>query len=153
MNIKVSYKLISTLQASKLPIRWHYHYCCVWSSMLKVLKVISLQYLYNISQKKLGSEFIFSLQMNIKVSYKLISTLRTSKLPIRWHYNYCCVWSSILKVLKVISLQYLYNISKKKLGREFIFLHGDEHQSFYKLRLFFLWKWQDMSKVPKIGSW
>ena len=73
----------------------------------------------------------------MKVSYKLISTLRASKVPIRWHCHYCCVWSSILKVLKVISLQYLYNISKKKLRREFIFLHADEHQSFYKLRLFF----------------
>ena len=153
MNIKVSYKLSSTLRESKLPIRWHYHYCSVWSNILKVLKVISLQYLCNISKKKLGREFIFSLQMNIKVSYRLISTLWASKMPTRWYYHYCWVWSSILKVLKVISLQYLYNISKKNLGREFIFLHADEHQSFYKSRLFFLWKWQDMSKVRKIGSW
>ena len=76
--------------------------------------------------------------MNIKVSYKLISTLRASKVPIRWHYHYCCVWSSILKVLKVISLQYLYNISKKEVRKGVHFLHADEHQSFYKLGLLFL---------------
>ena len=41
--------------------------------------------------------------------------------------------SSILKVLKVTSLQYLYNISKKKLGMESIFLHADKHLNFHKL--------------------
>ena len=46
--------------------------------------------------------------------------------------------SSILKVLKVTCLQYLYNISKKKLGMEFILLHADKHQGFYKLALPFL---------------
>ena len=40
---------------------------------------------------------------------------------------------------KVTSLQYLYYISKiKKLGMEFIFLHTDKHQSFYKFALTFL---------------
>ena len=68
INIKVSYKLISKLWASKMPTRWYYHYCWAWSSILKVLKVISLQYIYNISKKKLGREFIFCMQMNIKVS-------------------------------------------------------------------------------------
>ena len=67
--------------------------------------------------------------MNIKVFYKLISTLWASKIPTRWHCYYCWVWSSILKVLKVISLQYLYGVH---------FLHADEYQSFYKLGLLFL---------------
>ena len=40
--------------------------------------------------------------LGIKVSYK-------------WYYHRWWAWSSILKVLKVTSLQYLYNISKKKL--------------------------------------
>ena len=94
---------------------------------------MSLQYI-----KKEVREFIFSLQMNIKVSYRLISTLWASKMPTRWYYHYCWVWSSILKVLKVISLQYLYNISKKEVRKGVHFLHADEHQSFYKLRLLFL---------------
>ena len=76
--------------------------------------------------------------MNIKVSYRLISTLWASKMPTRWYYHYCWVWSSILKVLKVISLQYLYNISKKEVRKGVHFLHADEHQSFYKLGLLFL---------------
>ena len=76
--------------------------------------------------------------MNIKVSYRLISTLWASKMPTRWYYHYCWVWSSILKVLKVISLQYLYNISKKEVRKRVHFLHAGEHQSFYKLGLLFL---------------
>ena len=76
--------------------------------------IARLQCLYNILKKKLGREFIFSLQMNTKVSYKLIWTLWATKMPTRWYYHYCWVWWSILKVLKVISLQYLYNISKKE---------------------------------------
>ena len=108
------------------------------SNIPKVSKIARLQCLYNISKKKLGREFIFSLQMNIKVSYRLISTLWASKMPTRWYYHYCWVWSSILKVLKVISLQYLYNISKKEVRKGVHFLHADEHQSFYKLGLLFL---------------
>ena len=77
---------------------------------------MSLQYL----KKKLELKLTFCMQINIKVSYKLISTLWASKISTRW----CChYWwaSSILKVLKVASLQYLYNILKKTLGMEFIF--------------------------------
>ena len=35
---------------------------------VKILKVTSLQYLYNISKKKLGMEVIFDMQINVKVS-------------------------------------------------------------------------------------
>ena len=70
---KVSYKLIATFQS--FPQAWYYHYWWVWSNILKVLKVTSLQYLYNISKKKLGMEFIFCMQINIKTS--------TS-----WHYRF-----------------------------------------------------------------
>ena len=45
------------------------------SSILKVPKVKSLQYLYNISKKKLGIEFIFSMEINIRVSRS-------------WHYRF-----------------------------------------------------------------
>ena len=54
------------------------------------------------------------------------------KFPTRWYYHYWLALWSIHKVLKVISLQYLYNILKQKLGKEFIFLHPEKHQSFYQ---------------------
>ena len=40
--------------------------------------------------------------------------------------------------LPALSNRYLYNISKKELGKDFIILHADKHQSFYKLALSFL---------------
>ena len=61
--------------ASKFSTSWYYHYWWVWSSIFKVLKVTSLQYLYNISKKKLGMEFIFCMQINIKTSTN-------------WHYRF-----------------------------------------------------------------
>ena len=63
--------------------------------------------------------------LGIKVSYKVILSLLIGI-------------SSILKVLKVTSLQYLFNISKKKFRNGVHFLHADKHQSFYKLALSFL---------------
>ena len=51
-------------------------------------------------------------------------------------------WSSILKVLKVKSLQYLYNI-KREVRDGVYFLHSVGI-------IIFWWKWQDMSKVPKM---
>ena len=78
---------------------------------------ISSQYLKNNLEMKL----IFCMQINIRVSYKLILTLWVSKFLTRSYYYYLWVWGSILKVLEVTSLQCLYNFSKKKLGMEFIF--------------------------------
>ena len=52
----------------------------------------------------------------------------------------------------VTSLQYI-NISKKKLGMEVIFgmqIIVKGSTSWYYP---FWWKWSDMSKIPKIGSW
>ena len=68
INIKVSYKSVSTLLVSKFPTRWYYHNWCARPSILKVLKVKRLQYLYSISKKKLGMEFIHCMQINIEVS-------------------------------------------------------------------------------------
>ena len=67
INIKISYKLISTLWVSKFAddaiiIERHNQ------AYSKVLKVTSLHYLYNISKKKLGMEFILCMQINVKVS-------------------------------------------------------------------------------------
>ena len=90
------------------------------------------------SKKKLGREFTFSLQITVKVSSRLISTLWAQKMPTQWYYHYRWIWSSILKVFKVISLQYLYNISKKEVRKGLHVFHADEHQSFYKLGLLFL---------------
>ena len=45
--------------SSKFPSRWYYHYWWAWSSILKGLKVTVLQYVYNMSKKKLRTEFIF----------------------------------------------------------------------------------------------
>ena len=41
------------------------------------------------------------------------------------------------KVLKISSLQCLYNISKKEVRNGVCFLHADKHQSFYKLAVYF----------------
>ena len=92
-----------------------------WPSIPKVLKIASFHCPYNISKKKLEMKLTFCTQINIKVSYKLISTLWTSKISTRLYYHYWRAWSSIFKVLKVTGLQYLYNIWEKKLGIEFIF--------------------------------
>ena len=70
-------------------------------------------------------------------------------MPRRCYYHSCWAWSSILKVLKVISLEYLYNISKKKLGREFIFCMQMNIKVSTSWDYSFWWKWPDMSKVPK----
>ena len=59
----------------KVSTRWYCHYCWSWSSILKILKVTRFEYLYSISKKKLRVEFIFSMQINIKVS-------------ISWHYYF-----------------------------------------------------------------
>ena len=70
------------------------------------------------------------------VSYKLIS-----KLDVKVSYE--VLLSLLIGIIKhsqgtqVTILQYLYNISKKKLKMEFIFLHADKNQSFHKLALSF----------------
>ena len=110
--------------------------------------VISLQYL----KKKLEMKLIFCLWISIKISYKLISTLWASKFPTGSYYYYWWAWLSIFKVLKVISLRYCYNTSKK-LGMEFIFCMQINIKVSTSWHYLFWWKWPDMSTVPKIESW
>ena len=105
---------------------------------------------FKISKNKLEMKLIFSMQINIKVSYKLISTILAFKFPTRWCYHYRWVLSSSLKVLKVTSLQYLYNISKKKLGMEFIFCMHINFKVSTSWHYQFWWKWADMLKVHKV---
>ena len=67
INFKVSCKLISALWPSTFPRKWYYHWYS-WSRIFKVLKMKTLHYLYNITKNKLGVKFIFSIQINIKIS-------------------------------------------------------------------------------------
>ena len=87
------------------------------SNIPKVPKIASFQCLFNIPEKMLEMKLIFCMLININFSYKLIST----QFPTSWYYHYWWAWSSFLTVLKVTSLQYLYNISKKKWGIDFVF--------------------------------
>ena len=71
INIKIPYKLIATLWASKFPARWYYHYWWAWSRILKVLSVTSLQYLYNILKKEVWNGANLLLADKHWSSYKL----------------------------------------------------------------------------------
>ena len=97
----------------------------VWSSIPKVPKKASLQCLYNIPKKVRNEVDFFDADkhqsfltvdfntLGIKVFYNVTGMIMKTWRTWWWE------WSSILKVLKVTSLQYLYNISKKKLWMEF----------------------------------
>ena len=100
-------------------------FCWVWSSIPNASKKTSLQCLYNIP-KKVRDEVDFfdadkhqsflTLDFNtleIKVFYNVIGVIM--KMWRSWWWK----WSRILKVLKVTSLQCLYNVSEKKLWMEF----------------------------------
>ena len=97
----------------------------VWSSIPEVPKKASLQCLYNIPKKVRDEVDFFDADkhqsfltvdfntLGIKVFYNVTGMIMKMWRPWWWE------WSSILKVLKVTSLQCLYNISKKKLWMEF----------------------------------
>ena len=87
-----------------------------------------LQYL----KKKVRDEVDF--WINFKVYCKLLSALWPSTFPRKWYYHWYS-WSSILKLLKVKTLHYLYNITKKEIRSWVHFLHVDKHQNFYTLAL------------------
>ena len=99
---KLVFMQISTKACYKLMVWFWWG----WSSIPKVLKIASLQCLYN-TQKKVKDE------VNFWHADKHQSFLQVDTIII-YH-------SSILTLLKVISLQYIYNISKNKLGMEFVF--------------------------------
>ena len=97
----------------------------VWSSIPEVPKKASLQCLYNIPKKVRDEVDFFDADkhqsfltvdfntLGIKVFYNVTGMIMKTWRTWWWE------WSSILKVLKVTSLQCLYNISKKKLWVEF----------------------------------
>ena len=103
---------------------------------------MSLQYL----KKKVRDEVGF--WINFKVYWKLISALWPSTFPRKWYYHWYS-WSSILKLLKVKTLHYLYNITKKKWAA-FIFCMHIKIKTSTSSHCRVLWKWPDMSKVPNI---
>ena len=101
----------------------------VLSSIPEVPKKASLQYLYNIP-KKLEMKLTFLMQINIKVSNSWFKQCgHQSFLQCHRHdhenvKDMVLGMSSIFKVLKVTSLQCLYDISKKKLWMEFSVFDG-----------------------------
>ena len=97
----------------------------VWSSIPEVPKKASLQCLYNIPKKVRDEVDFFDADkhqsfltvdfntLGIKVFYNVTGMIMKTWRAWWWE------WSSILKILKVTSLQCLYSISKKKLWMEF----------------------------------
>ena len=93
----------------------------LWSSIPEVLKKARLQCFCNIPQKVRDEVDFFDADKHqsfltvdfntfgIKVFYNVRVTIMKTWRSWWWE------WSSILKVLKITSLQCLYNISKKKL--------------------------------------
>ena len=82
--------------------------------------------------------------LSIKVFYKVISMIMKTWSTRRW------ALSSILKVLKVTSLQCLYNISKKKLRMNRVSFGVHQYQNFCKLDYQFLMKVvRHVQRTPK----
>ena len=88
--------------ASHFSINWYYHFWWVWSGMLKVLKILSMQCLCNVSRKKWVMKFMFCLLINMKVFYKW-----TVLFLIGFSRNAQSTW---------VNLQYLCDILRKKSG-------------------------------------
>ena len=93
--------------------------------MTKLPKTTCLFFLYNTPRNKWMMTFIFSMQINREVFYKLILSF----------------WVCVVRYAQntqnnkfAISLQYL----KKEVNDEVYFWHADKHQVFYKLILSFL---------------
>ena len=107
-------------------------------------------------------KLIFWMQISMKACYILIwfwwgwsSIPKVPKIAsLQYLYNifatchhYWQAWSSILKLLKVTSLQYLYKISKKKFGMEFILYNISKSELEMKLIFCMQIKYQSFLKV------
>ena len=88
-------------------------------------------------KKEVRMKLIFCIQIKVKASYKLISTLWASKFPTRWYKHYWCALPSILKVTSYKFCNF-FKISKKEVRDGVHFLYADKHQSFYKVAFSFL---------------
>ena len=118
-----------------------------WSSIPRISKIAKLQYLY--SKNNLEMWLIFCMHINIRVPYKLISTLWAYKLILSLLIDMIKHSQSTQNNTFTIFLHYL----KKKLGMEFTFCMLINIKDPTSWHYCFWWKWPDMSKVPKIGSW
>ena len=114
----------------------HCHFRCVWLGMPKSPKITNLLFLCNILIKNWVMKLIFCMQINIKVSWKFISTLWTSTFPTRFILLLMNISNLTQSNKFAISLQHL----KKEVRNEGHFWHADKRQSFYKLVLSFLVK-------------
>ena len=125
-----------------VPTNWYYDIWWGWLNILKVLKMSSLQCLYNISKNNLKMEAVFLHAVNIKISYNTLGAKVSYKL----------ILSLLMGMIKhpqstqinkfAISLQFL----KEQVREGVFFLYLDKHQSFCKLALFW-WEWPDISKM------
>ena len=89
-----------------------------WARIPKVPKVASLHCLYSISKKNLKAAVNFLLAEFPKSLFQYFEPQSFLK---GWYNHYQWPWSSVFKLLKVTSWQYLCSMSKKKLGMEIIF--------------------------------
>ena len=142
INTKIFYKLIVSLlvcvarhaqstQNNKSAISLHI-ICLVVNakvfyefsiSFLKVSKTATLQCLCNISKKKWDMKLLFLHANKFKVSCKFFLTLQALRFTRNWYYHYWWAWSTILKVVKVRSLQYL----KEEVRDGVHFLHEEKY--------------------------
>ena len=105
--------------------------------MFKLPKIKRLLFLCNILRKKLMIKLIFCMQINVRLSFKLISALGNKV-------SNNVILSLLMSMIKhsksnqsnkfAISLQY----HKKEVRNGVHFLHVDKHQSYHKLALSFL---------------
>ena len=85
---------------SQLSINWYNPFWWVWPSMPKVLKITSIQCLCNISKNNWVMKLLFSMLIDLKVSYKWIVLFL---MGLAMHAQITC-----------ITLYYLWNILRKK---------------------------------------
>ena len=88
---------------------------------------LSLQYLIKEIRYKVDFSHAYKHQSFPEVDFNTFGI----KFPGRSYYHYLQTWSCIIKVLKVINLQYL----RKEVRDGVCILHADKHRSFYKLAL------------------
>ena len=80
-----------------------------------------MQCLYNISKKKLEMKLIFCMQIIIKSFLQVEFNTLVIKVSVKVILSLLMGMIKHSQIFKGTSFQYLYNISEKKLGMEFIF--------------------------------
>ena len=126
-------------------ILWFWFWFWHFQSSQNAKFTMSLQYL----KKEVRDEVDFlhtdKHQSFLKVDFKTLGI----KVIYKIYYHYWWTWSSILKLLEVTSFQYLYSISKMKLGMEFIFCMQINIEISTRWHYSFWLNLPDRLKVPK----